>query len=98
MSNSSVITNEDGWLKRGANYDICRPKFAIMNPELTYTLPPYQTACGSTDILMHTMERYFTTTKNVELTDRMSEGLLKTVINNTYIVMKYQQIMRQEQK
>lgn len=88
MSNSSVITNEDGWLKRGANYDICRPKFAIMNPELTYTLPPYQTACGSTDILMHTMERYFTTTKNVELTDRMSEGLLKTVINNTYIVMK----------
>lgn len=88
MSNSSVITNEDGWLKRGANYDLCRPKFAIMNPELTYTLPKYQTSCGSTDILMHTMERYFTQVSNVELTDRMSEGLMKTVINNTLILMR----------
>ncbi|MHB1315330.1 MAG: iron-containing alcohol dehydrogenase [Christensenellales bacterium] len=85
-SNSSVITNEDGWLKRGYNHDACRPKFAIMNPELTYTLPAYQTACGCVDIMMHTLERYFTTTKNVELIDRMSEGLLKTVLHNTKIL------------
>lgn len=88
MSNSSVITNEDGWLKRGHNSETCRPKFAIMNPELTYTLPPYQTASGGTDIMMHTMERYFTITKNVELTDKMCEALLKTVMNNLKIVMK----------
>ncbi|MFZ7101156.1 MAG: iron-containing alcohol dehydrogenase [Peptococcaceae bacterium] len=87
-SQSSVITNEDGWLKRGAGCQVSRPKFAIMNPELTYTLPAYQTACGIVDILMHTMERYFTTVKNVELIDRISEGLLKTVINNGIIVMK----------
>ena len=57
MSNSSVITKEEGGIKRGYNDEICRPKFAIMNPELTMTLPDYQTACGCTDILMHTMER-----------------------------------------
>ncbi|MBS4959412.1 MAG: iron-containing alcohol dehydrogenase [Clostridiales bacterium] len=88
MSNSSVITNEEGWLKRGYNADICRPKFAIMNPELTYTLPPYQTACGCTDIMMHTMERYFTTEKHVELTDQLCEGLLRTVYRNTLKVME----------
>ena len=81
-SNSSVITNEDGWLKRSCNTDLARPKFAIMNPELTYTLPPYQTACGAVDILMHTQERYFTNVKHVELTDRMAEGLMVTVLEN----------------
>lgn len=81
-SNSSVITNEDGWFKRGLNSDLTRPVFALMNPELTFTLPPYQTASGAADIMAHVMERYFTNTKNVELTDRLCEGVLKTVINN----------------
>ena len=87
-SKSSVITNEDGWYKRGLNVDIIRPKFAIMNPELTYTLPAYQTASGSADIMAHIMERYFTNTTNVELTDRLCEAALKTVINNTPIVLE----------
>ncbi|HJB15258.1 MAG TPA: iron-containing alcohol dehydrogenase, partial [Candidatus Blautia excrementipullorum] len=60
MSNSCVITNEDGWLKRGSvKSDLCRPRFALLNPRLTYTLPQYQTESGCVDILMHTMERYF---------------------------------------
>ncbi len=87
MSSSSVITNEDGWLKRGLNSDYGRCKFAIMNPELTYTLPKYQTSCGCADILMHTMERYFTTENTMELTDSISEGLMKTVIHNAKILM-----------
>jgi len=81
-SNSCVITNEACRLKRALNTDMARPKFAIMNPELTYTLPAYQTACGAADILMHTQERYFTNTKNVELIDRISEGLMVTVLQN----------------
>ncbi len=59
MSNSSVITNENGWLKRGYGNDCCRARFAVMDPELTMTLPKYQTASGCVDIMMHTMERYF---------------------------------------
>ena len=82
-SNSCVITNEDGWLKKGVNYECSRPRFAIMNPALTCTLPPYQTASGGVDIMMHTMERYFSNTEHTELLDRMSEGLLKTVTANT---------------
>lgn len=78
-SNSMVITIENGMLKRAYNHDCARPKFAIMNPELTYTLPSYQTASGAADIMMHTMERYFTNTKNVDLIDRMAEGLLVSV-------------------
>lgn len=88
MSNSSVITNEEGWLKRGCNTDYGRCRFAVMNPELTYTLPEYQTASGCTDILMHTMERYFNTEENIELTDSISEGLMKTVIHNAKILIK----------
>lgn len=87
-SNSSVITNEDGWYKCGLNDIITRPKFAIMNPELTYTLPPFQTASGAVDIMTHVMERYFTNIKNVELTDRLCEATLKTIINNAPIVLK----------
>lgn len=87
-SKSSVITNEDGWYKRGLNVDIIRPQFAIMNPELTFTLPPYQTSCGVADIMAHIMERYFTNTRNVELTDRLCEATLKTVIHNAPIVLK----------
>lgn len=88
MSNSSVITKEEGGIKRGCNNDICRPVFAVMNPELTMTLPPYQTSCGCTDILMHTMERYFNHGENMELTDALAEGLMKTVIKNAHILMK----------
>ena len=86
MSNSSVITNEDGWLKRGYNDDVCRCKFAVMNPELTYTLPAYQTASGCVDILMHTMERYFTKAENTMLTDSVAEGLMRTVIYNAKVL------------
>ena len=82
MSNSSVITKDEGGVKRGYNNDICRPKFAVMNPELTATLPPYQTASGCVDILMHTMERYFTPNGTMELTDSLAEGLMRTVMKN----------------
>ena len=80
-SNSSVITNEEGWLKRSINDDIARPKFAVMNPELTYTLPAYQTASGSVDIMMHTMERYFQKTKPMDITDGMAEALLRNMLH-----------------
>ena len=86
MSSSSVITKDEGMVKRGYNSDFCRPKFAIMNPELTMTLPDYQTACGCTDILMHTMERYFTNGGNMELTDTMAEALMRTVIKQALIL------------
>ncbi|BFL48445.1 NADH-dependent alcohol dehydrogenase [Lactonifactor longoviformis] len=88
MSNSCVITKEDGWIKRGYNDDISRCQFAVMNPELTYTLPPYQTASGCTDILMHTMERYFVPFDTMELTDGISEVLMQTVICNARILMQ----------
>lgn len=82
-STGSVITHEKGMLKRAANSDLIRPVFSVLNPELTCTLPPYQTACGATDMMAHVMERYFTNTKNVEITDRMSEAVLLTIINET---------------
>lgn len=88
MSDSSVITKEDGGIKRGCNSDLCRPRFAILNPELTMTLPDYQTACGCTDILMHTMERYFIHGKRMEITDAIAEGLLKTVMRNAKLLVK----------
>ncbi len=87
MSSSCVITNDDGMLKRGFNSDLCRCKFAIMNPERTYTLPPFQTAAGATDIMMHTMERYFSKYEDATLTDAISEALLRTVMNSTYDVL-----------
>lgn len=80
MSASSVITNEDGWLKRGFNSPTNRPLFALLNPELTFSVDPFQTGCGIVDILMHTMERYFTTATDVDLTDRIAEGLMQSVI------------------
>lgn len=89
MSNSSVITNEDGWLKRGAaKCDLCRPKFALMNPKITYSLPQYQTESGCVDILMHTMERYFVNIETMEITDSISESLMQTVIYNARILMR----------
>lgn len=78
-SPDSVITNEDGMIKRGASGDAIRPKFSILNPALTETLPAYQTACGITDIVAHLYERYLTNTKDVEVTDRLIEALLLTM-------------------
>ena len=86
MSNSSVITNEDTGEKRGYRNDLCRVKLALMDPELTTTLPPYQTAAGCTDILMHTLERYFTQGGNMELTDQIAGGLMRTVMKNALIL------------
>ncbi|MBR0368551.1 MAG: iron-containing alcohol dehydrogenase [Clostridia bacterium] len=88
MSDSSVITKEEGQIKRGYSSDFARAKFAIMNPELTMTLPDYQTACGCADIMMHTMERYFTNGGNMEITDSIAEGLLRTVMTNAEILVK----------
>ena len=88
MSNSSVITREADQCKRGRNTPLNFPKFSILNPEYTYSLPPYQTACGIVDIMAHMMERYFTQVENVELTDRMTEGAIRTVINNAPIVFE----------
>lgn len=80
MSDSSVITNdEEGGLKRGCNSDICRLRFALLNPELTYTLPQYETACSIVDIAMHTLERYFTKEHTVPLTEDLSLTLIKSV-------------------
>lgn len=87
-SNSSVITKEDTLDKRFYDDDISRPKFAIMNPQLTMTLPDYQTACGVADILMHTQERYFTNGGNMEMTDQIAEGLMRNVIANAKILVK----------
>lgn len=86
MSNSAVITKEEGLSKRSYNSDMARPRFAVMNPELTMTLPDYQTACGCSDILMHTMERYFTGNGTMEITDALAEGLLRTVMKNAQIL------------
>jgi len=84
----SVLTNEDGWYKKSVDTDLLRPKFAIMNPELTFTLPPFQTACGAADIMAHIMERYFTNTSDVDFTDRLCEATLKTIIENIPIAIK----------
>ena len=80
-SPDSVITNEDGMYKRGASGDAIRPKFSILNPALTESLPPYQTAAGITDIMAHLYERYLTNTKDVEVTDRLIEALMLTLIH-----------------
>jgi alcohol dehydrogenase YqhD (iron-dependent ADH family) len=86
-SSSCVITNEAGPWKRGANFECNRPVFAILNPELTYSLPPYQTACGVADMMAHIMERYFTREPNVELTDELCEGALRAIIRNGRKIM-----------
>ncbi|MBQ2495800.1 MAG: iron-containing alcohol dehydrogenase [Prevotella sp.] len=88
MSESSVITNEDGDVKLGYSNNISRPKFAIMNPVRTYTLPPYQTAAGVTDMIMHTMERYFTHDDDMTLTDSMAEALMRTLKDSVMEVLK----------
>lgn len=80
-SPDSVITHENGMLKRGAGSDAIRPKFSILNPALTQTLPAYQTACGITDIIAHLYERYLTDTPEVEVTDRLIEALMLTMVH-----------------
>jgi len=87
-SNSSVITKTDGMLKRGLNSDVYRPTFAIINPELTYTLPAYQTAAGIVDMMSHILERYLTKSKNVILVDRLAEATLVSIIEAARVVMK----------
>ncbi|MBQ8260859.1 MAG: iron-containing alcohol dehydrogenase [Lachnospiraceae bacterium] len=82
-SGGSVITKEEGMLKRDTGSDLIRPKFSVLNPELTCTLPAYQTGCGATDIMAHVFERYFTNTKEVEITDRLCEAVLLTMIKET---------------
>ena len=86
-SDSSVMTNGSTHEKRGVNTPFNRPRFAIMNPELTYTLPPRQTACGITDIMMHTMDRYFTCDSDNALTDALAEALLRTTIHYGRVAM-----------
>ena len=80
-SNGSVITKEEGMLKRSAGGDAIRPVFSVLNPALTQTLPAYQTACGIVDIMAHLLERFFTNTKDVEVTDRLIEGLLLAMVH-----------------
>ena len=86
MSDSAVITNEEGDLKRGANSVYSRPKFAVLNPQLTYTLPTYQTMSGAVDIMMHTIERYFVDGESMHLTDEIAEALLRTVVHFSLIL------------
>ncbi|MBQ8979871.1 MAG: iron-containing alcohol dehydrogenase [Oscillospiraceae bacterium] len=82
-SADAVITKTEGMLKRGSSSPAIRPKFSILDPELTQTLPAYQTACGATDIMAHTFERYFTNTTEVEITDRLCEAVLLTMVKET---------------
>jgi len=88
MSESSVITNEDGDVKLGYSNNLSRPKFAIMNPKRTFTLPPYQTAAGVTDMMMHTMERYFTKDDDMDLTTDLAEAMLRSMKNAVFAVLK----------
>lgn len=87
-SGDTVVTHENGMYKRGAHGDCLRPKFSILNPALTMTLPPYQTACGASDIMAHVFERYFTNTKDVEVTDRLCEAVLLTMVNEVPKLIK----------
>ncbi len=88
MSESSVITNEDGDVKLGYSNNLSRPKFAIMNPKRTFTLPPYQTAAGVTDMMMHTMERYFTKDDDMDLTTDLAEAMLRSMKTAVFAVLK----------
>lgn len=88
MSEASVITNEDGDIKLGYSNNISRPKFAIMNPERTFTLPAYQTAAGVTDIMLHTMERYFNPDCDMMVTDAIAEALMRTMMDSVFAVLE----------
>ena len=86
-SDGSVITNEVGWLKRAAVSDLIYPRFSILNPELAFSLPKFQVACGAADIMAHLMERYFTNVSHVAFTDRLIEATMKTLISQAPLVM-----------
>ncbi len=88
MSESSVITNENGDVKLGYSNNLSRPKFAIMNPRRNFTLPPYQTAAGVTDMMMHTMERYFTKDDDMDFTTDVAEAMLRSIKNAVFAVLK----------
>ncbi len=88
MSEASVITNEDGDVKLGYSNNLSRPKFAIMNPCRTFTLPPYQTAAGVTDMIMHTMERYFTKDDDMDLTTDLAEAVMRRMMTAVFAVLK----------
>ncbi len=90
-SDSAVLTDEEHKQKRGLNTDYNRPVFAIMNPELTYTLPPFQLSCGITDMLMHTLDRYFTVDRNNQLTDEIAEAVMRVIIRNGHVAHHNQQ-------
>ena len=87
-SDSAVLTDEESGVKRGLNSQLNRPRFAILDPALAATLPPYQAACGVTDIMMHTLDRYFNPFTDNEITDELAEGLLRVVIRNGREVVK----------
>jgi len=88
-STGCVITNEDGWFKKASSEPYSNyPKFSVLNPELAFTLPKNQVANGVSDILAHLFERYFTNTEGVDLIDRMSEAIMKSVIGNVFAVLK----------
>ena len=87
-SGNSVITKEDELRKVSIRTEILRPKFALLNPELTYSLPPYQTSCGVVDMIAHILERYFTPTEGADVSDRISEGIIKAIISNARKVMR----------
>ena len=95
MSEASVITNEDGDVKLGYSNNLARPKFAIMNPCRTFTLPPYQTAAGVTDMMMHTMERYFTKDDDMDLTTDLAEAVLRRMKTAVFDVLKNPEDYRQ---
>ncbi|MBQ9460015.1 MAG: iron-containing alcohol dehydrogenase [Oscillospiraceae bacterium] len=88
MSDSSVISNEENGKKRGVNNDLCRCRFALLDPELTFTVPPFQTASGCADIISHTMERYFWGAQGSEPTDSVAEGLMRAMLDASRRVMK----------
>jgi len=88
MSDSAVLTNDETGEKRGFSTELNRPRFAVMNPELTFTLPKFQISCGIVDIMMHTLDRYFTPTEGNELTDEIAEALLRVAIKNGEIAFK----------
>lgn len=79
-SDSAVLTRDDTMEKRGLSSQLFRPRFAVMDPELTYTLPPYQIACGVVDMMMHTLDRYFTSVTDNTLTDEIAEGVLRNAV------------------
>ena len=88
MSSGAVLTNDENQLKRDFGGRALRPVFAILNPELTYTLPKYQTACGAADIIMHTVERYFTSSETMDITDQISNVLIQNVIKHARIIFQ----------